>query len=470
MKLSAKFVSMTASATAFAISCSIFLSPAIAQEPAAQGSSSENQLVAIENVSNDILKTEIQLMKHSASFHAAWLKPNRWKSWRVFAYKIAASGLTNAGMITIASSRFRYLDDPSKAPRPFLKAGHIVNLTAASILVGGTLTEALLDRVSEMRIAKRHQDPKSALNEFLRLRNSLDALLAARKDLVVKNDSLSQCQRELIDADGLVLQDLRELVSAEFAHSYCEVAQLRGVRDASNAAAFLSSAAAGYMGSLQSLLAVADRHPHQTGVAGLGFITAGSGVAATPLLVKLGGAVAKRRAVSKLNQRGVSTDLPEDQLELHRAKFEQVVSAAPPSEKSLLAALDARSTIYRLHNEMLDARDHDRAALKRRTRRDLAERLFFSTIVGGSNIARGTQLVVAGFHYADVPTTNFKLVASASTVFIAGSGVWTADNIQGKVREELLERKIKAGKLSVHGKLLQNLEDLEEMEDQISVY
>jgi hypothetical protein len=435
-----------------------------------QAVSDSDQLSMIERVSNDALRTEIQLMKVSSNFHAAWLKPNRFKSWRVFAYKIADSGLTNAGITTIAASRFQYMDDPSKAPRPYLKAGHIMNLTAASILVCGTLTETLLDRISDYRKAKRKQDPKSALDEFLRLRKTLDDLLAQRKTLVMNNSSMSPYQREIIEADGFVLEDLRTLVSDEFQQAYCEVAKLKSVRDLSNATAFFSGATAGYMGSLQSLLSVANRHPNQTGVAGMGFITAGSSVAATPVIVKLGSELAKKRAAGKLERNAITKVSPGAQFDAHRARFEQLVASAPPSERSLLTALDARNTIYKLHDEMIDARDQDRAIIKRKSRRDFAERLLFSSIIGGSNIARGAQLVVAGFHYGDNPEKNFKLVAAASTVFIAGSGVWTLDNIQSKVREELTERKIKAGRLSVHGKLLRDLQDLQQMEDQITTY
>jgi len=469
-RLTPKFSLVTKAATAAALLLQTTYVSAAGQDANQQSVSTSDQLTAIEKVSNNALQAEIQMMKLSCGFHAAWLKPNRWKSWRIFGYKIADSGLTNAGITTIAASRFQYMDDPSKAPRPYLKAGHIINLTAASILVGGTLTETLLDRISDYRIAKRKQDPKSALNEFLRLRKSLDDLLAQRELLVANCSSMSPFQKEIIQADGHVLQDLRTLVSDEFQHAYCEVAKLRSVRDLSNATALFSGAAAGYMGSLQSLLSVANRHPNQTGVAGMGFITAGSSVAATPIIVKLGSNLARKRAANRLEHHEITKVSPGAQFDLHRARFEQLVASAPPSERTLLTALDARNTIYKLHDGMIDARDQDREFIKRKARRDFMERMFYSSIIGGSNIARGSQLVVAGFHYGDNPEENFRLVAAASTVFIAGSGVWTADNIQSKVREELLESKIRRGKLSVHGKLLRDLEDLQQMEDQIRAY
>ncbi|NJL70489.1 MAG: hypothetical protein HC888_02170 [Candidatus Competibacteraceae bacterium] len=271
--------------------------------------------------------------------------------------------------------------------------------------------------------------------------------------------------------DGLVLEDLRQLASVEFGHAYSEVARLRGLRDLSNATTLFSASTAGYMGSLDSLLSVANRQPKQTGVAGLGFITSGSSVVASPLVTTFGSRILARRAAQKLKSLNIpNADDVTNQFDEHRQRLEHLISAAEPSEKELLKALDVRCSVYQLHNAIFDTRNDARLLSKRTARKDLAERLFFSSIVGGTNIARGSQLAVAGFRYYDSPKNAFRLVASASTVFIGGSGVWTADNIQGKIREELLDERLKASRLSVHAKLLTDLENLQRMEDQMSVY
>jgi hypothetical protein len=94
--------------------------------------------------------------------------------------------------------------------------------------------------------------------------------------------------------------------------------------------------------------------------------------------------------------------------------------------------------------------------------------MFYSTIVGGTQAARGTQLAVAGFKYFDESRKAFPLVAAASTTYIAGSGVWSLDNIQGKIREEVARRK--STTTSVHAKLLEDMDDLENMDDQMSIF
>lgn len=440
--------------------------------PEEQASTSDSPtLRAIEKLTNDVVAREVNLLKVSTNFHLACLKPSKWKGLRVFAYKIAGSGLTNAGIITIAASRFQYADNPSAAPRPYLKAGHIINLVAASVVTGGTITEGVLDRINDRKLLKQHLDPQSALLKFIDLRNELDTLISRREVLISSCQELTANQREILLADGRILSDIRDLATSEFVNSYCEVARFRGARDMASATTLFGASTAGYMGSLDSLLSVANRRPTQTGVAGLGFITSGTSVVVAPVLTKWAGDTAARRAVDRLSNSEIlkQQDVASN-FDLHRKSLEDLVASASLSDKQLLTALDARRSIYSAHNEIFDRRHEFRTNAKVRARNELKERLFFSSIVGGTNIARGAQLAVAGFHYSDSPKDAFKLVAAASTVYIAGSGVWTADNIQGKVREELLKKKLSSANLSVHATLAKDLEQLDLMESQINIY
>ncbi|MBX9688822.1 MAG: hypothetical protein K2X27_19090, partial [Candidatus Obscuribacterales bacterium] len=267
--------------------------------------SNAEQIAAVEKVTNEIVRDEIRLVRFSTQFYAAWLKPERFKSWRLFAYKMAGSGLTNAGMIAIAGSRFQYRSNPSEAPRKYLKSGHIINLTAASILLAGTLTELFLDRLSERSLSRQHLDPASAVKEFLTVRNKLDALIGSRKDILKNCSELTLRQREILEADGQVLQDIRDLACAEFHHAYCDIARLRGTRDIANATTLFSAGTAGYGGSLNSLLSVANKLPRQTGVAGIGFMTSGASVAVSPLIINWGSHFAGKRAAAKIEEAGI---------------------------------------------------------------------------------------------------------------------------------------------------------------------
>lgn len=408
-------------------------------------------------------------MRFSTLLHAAWLKPSRWKSWRVFGYKMAGSCLTNVGMCLIASSRYRYANAPSAAPRDFLRSGHIVNLTAANIVLSGTLFEAVLDRVAEKRHAKQKLDLKSAIKTFLRLQTRLDALLDKRNTLARECAFLTAGQKEILEVDGLVLKDMRDLAVAEFRYSFCDIAGLRSARDMATMTTLFGSATAGYGGSLQALLSVDERIPEEAGVAGIGFMTSGSSVIIAPLLVRRGGDMASSRAEKRLQEAGIrEPEIEAGRFDEHRKRLESLIAKADPSQTRLLQALNARNSVYNLQNALFDNRAESRAAIKRRERRVLEERLLFSSLVGGAQVARGAQLAVAGFRYPDDLSRAFPLVGSASATYIAGTGVWTLDNVQGKLREELaIKRK---AELSVHAKLLEDLDDLQDMENQMSIF
>lgn len=440
----------------------LWQAPAIA----ADGLSS---LSEIEKITNSILRSEIQMMRYSTNLHATWVRPSRAKSWRVFAYKMTGSTMLNVGMSLIAASRFQYMDNPSAAPRPYLKSGHIVNLTGTSILLGGTLFESVLDRVHEKRHAKKHLDLKSALQSFLDMQNELDGLIVKRNEMVAACAELSPSQKEILRVDGLVLHDLRDLTVSEFQFTYRDISRLRTARDTATATTVFGAATAAYGGSLQSLLSVANREPKQIGAAGVGFITSGSSVVASPMLIHWAGHHARNRAQAKLESVGItSPDVAASSFDDHRKELADLVAKADSTDKQLLEALGARQSVYDLQNNLLDARQLTRAAVEKRLKKELHERMFFSTIVGGTQVARGTQLCVAGFKYFDAPTKSYPLVAAASTTYIAGSGVWTLDNIQGKVREEAARKRPVS--TSVHGKLLEDLEDLENMDNQMSIF
>ncbi len=429
------------------------------------------EIAFIERLSNEIVRTELKLTKISTEFHAAWLKPRKCKVWRVFAYKIAGSGLTNAGIICIAGSRFQYMRNPTLAPAKYLKAGHIINITAASIIMGGTIFELFADHRHRSNLKKHDFDPESSLVKFLELRKELDKLLDTRAREIGDCDELTDSQKQILQCDGKVLKNIRDLISAEFYYSFIEIARLKASLAASSAETIAGAALSGYLGSLNALLSVANKEPKQIGVAGIGFITNGSVVATAPLLTKLARMRAEKSNSNMLGALDISpVDNAATKLEENCQCLNNLLSSASVEDRQLLTAIDARTSAYRLHKHIYDTREHARVLASAKSKPELLGRLFVSSIVGGTNIARGTQLAVAGFKYYDSKTDIFKLVASASTAYIAGSGVWTADNIQGRVRELLLERKLAKAKLGVHARLLGDLENLDNMERQMSLF
>ncbi len=56
--------------------------------------------------------------------------------------------------------------------------------------------------------------------------------------------NLSATQKEILEVDGLILVDLKELAEQEFLDAYCDVARLRANRDLSNLTTLLGASSA----------------------------------------------------------------------------------------------------------------------------------------------------------------------------------------------------------------------------------
>ncbi len=432
--------------------------------------STNSELSRIEDITNTIVKQELALLSLDTKFRIENFKSDKLKPWRIFTYKLAASGLTEAGITTVAISRWKYYDHPSLTPQGLLEAGPICNLTAANIVLGGTALEGVLDKVHDYRIRKAGLDAKTALRHFVKVRSEIDSLLTERNNLVCTSD-LSNTQRQIVETDGAVLQDIRNLASLQFANYYAREKRTRVGRDAGTLLTIAGAGTGGYIGSLNSLLAASNHNPKQAGVAGIGFVISGLIVALTPLFIRAAEKTALYSSDRKTNKLmgGLNRQSPEA-FEADRLHLVELIAKVDKSDLSLMTGLSARTSAYELEKAILDSQDN--IALKQAEQRNhsLHERLLFSSLVGGTNAARGLQLVVAGFKYPNMPTDAYKLTAAASTTYMVGAGAWIIDTLQGRLRAELLAKKAKAAKSSTQTQLKERLQSIEELKEVIDLY
>jgi len=428
-------------------------------------------LGSIEDVTNAIVKKELGLLNLDTKFRIAAARKSKWKPWRMFLYQLLASGLTEAGMTIDVVAGWKYYRKPKLAPRDLLKAGPICNITAPSIALGGTLLEAILDKLQDRRLRKSGLDRKSALKCFLQLRADNDRLLAERSQLI-KNASLSAIQRQVLEADGVVLKDIRDLASRQFAEYYIQTRHSLAARDAGSLLAIVGAGTSGYLGSISTLLAVTERNPKLTGVGGIGYATAGSIVMMTPILTRLAGNLASKSSERKMqnmvysNLEGMNRGI----FEADRQKLLAILDKADSSDLVLMKGLNARISAYQLHKTIFDNQKAIAVRHAERRNSELKEDLLFSGIVGGTSIARGSLMMEAGFNYSRDPSKLFKLGAIASTIYMVGAGAWLYDTLQDRIRADIRDRKAKIAQSSTQNQLQQRLQSIEEMEDTVSLY
>ncbi len=437
------------------------------QRPAAAGYS----LYDLEKLTRKIADQELALLRLNTYFLLENERVSKWAPWRIFLYRMSASGLSNAGAITGGAAQWGAYRHPKTLGHGAVKAGGILLLTGNCISIGGACAEILFDLVTDLRLRQRHINLQAARQRFLALLSELDQALARRDAMAPATGGLSAGQRRIVEADGALLRDVRDLSVREFKASYERITRALWVRGTANAMAVEGGATGGLLGSLNVLLAATDHHPNQAGSGGLGYVISGASAMATPPILKLSGSLGAARASRKLAgafaaaERKSVEDFMGD-----RKRLEELVDEAAPAERGMLSGLSARETLYGMaetlwHNQVLSASE---AAA--RTRRSYLERMVWATLVGGSNIPRGVATMVGGFHYPRSPSRFLEMGGVANVCWTAGTGLWMLDTVQGRLREELQHRRLARIKAAPVRQMRERLESLEELEDLMQVF
>lgn len=441
----------------------------------------------IDSLSRQILQKEIELLKFNTRYRVESTRVGKFKPWRLFAYSLAGNSVSEVGISHVAYARWKYWRRPALASKPFLRKGPICLLIGHSIIVGGVLIESTLDGINDYKLHKRGMDRKGARQQVSVIVKQIDDLQASR-DRAIQSAELGPQQLDAMKAESKLLGDVKNCAINEFCQFAARDAKIKTARNTSNLITFAGATTGGYMGALGNLLAVANRKPRIALPAGVGFVLSGSFIVMTPIASKLSSIVVAK-SVKKTESKYFS--VPPNSI----SNFDADCSALSAS----LSAYDDggikdRLEIYRKQKSIFDRQAAMAKAEAKANNKEFVEKLISNTIVGGTKIGWGTQLIVAGSAYSNtapgkVPTLPVKLgktvykvpirpmktpgqlfsrrVAQGATTFIPGPAVGALDALQSRVRGEVRERNAKAnGKAS--GQLLaQRLKELEEMETKL---
>ena len=442
----------------------------------------------IDVLSKQLLQKEIELLKLNTRYRIESTRVGKYKPWRLFAYSLAGNVVSEVGISHVAYARWKYWRRPALATKPFLRKGPICLLIGHSIIVGGVLIESTLDAISEYRLHKKGFDRNTCRQRVIVLKNDIDQLLASR-DTAIKNAPLSQNQIEVLNLEGKVISDVKNCAIDEFARFAVRETKIKTARNTANLVTFASATTGGYMGALGNLLAVTNRKPRIALPAGVGFVLSGSFIVLTPISSKLMSIVAAKHAKKRESSMLGSNVESATKFDTDRTNLASIFPASEISHE--LEGVKQRLEIYRMQNEILDKQVLMAKAEARANNKEFVEKLISNSIVGGTKIGWGTQLIVAGSAWSNtapgkVPTLPVKLgtttyrvpirpmktpaqlfgrrVAQGATTFIPGPAVGALDALQSRVRGEMRERDAKSKGKAAGQVLAQRLKTLEEME------
>lgn len=447
----------------------------------------------LDTISKSILLKEIELLKLNTRYRAESTRVSKWKPWRQAAYGLAANVVLDVGISHIAFARWKYWQRPNLATKPFLRKGPICLLIGHSILAGGVFIESGLDFINDRKTRRNGFDRKTCRQRVMTLRNDIDKLMADR-DGAISQAGMTEPQRELYEAESKVLKDIRNCALDEYARLAARAAKWKTARNTANAMILTNAATGGYIGSLGNLLAVMNRKPRLALPAGIGFITSGATIVLTaPATRFVSGFIGKREGKKERQALGgVATTAPAD-FDKSRAALAAIVNSGGGGVNE---DLRNRLEIYSMKNEALDSLSVLAKNEAKASDKEFVEKLIVGAATGGTKIAWGVNLAVAGSAWSNTaprqvrnvpiringrifrvtprpPKTPAQMfsrrLAQGATCQVVGASLGALDVLQSRVRGEIrAHNAVKAGKAP--GQILASrMKKLEEMEKKLGM-
>lgn len=418
-------------------------------------SSTASSTKALEDVTKAIAQKENELIRLNTKFRSECTRTSKWKPWRMFVYNLGGSGCSEAGITEISATRWHYWTRPKTMPRSTGKAGPILLLVGHCITLGGVGIESTLDAVNDYKVRKKGLDINTTHHKVIGLKSEIDHLISQRQEILSKANELSSSELALAQAEGTVLNDVRDLSLYEYGQFYVRANKYFTNRNANSVMTAIAASTGGFQGSLLGIISAEKRRPKLVGPGGLGFVISGATIMATPpmtrLLATANGNSAKAKITAELGQCATTVSKLDSDLDT-LAKLNMSRSA----DTSLTSGgnVDKRIPAYNKEKVIFTVQNEVTAREKTLADREFLERMFFATCIGGSKMSWGINLANAGFNYRTqikyqpaVGKTAAKYIADpgpgklftqrvaiGATTYIPGTSLWLLDTFQNRFR------------------------------------
>lgn len=371
-------------------------------------------LSAIEETDKQILKKEAEFLQFNGAFREHYATPNKWRTRRANAGAFTAGALANAGDITIMSQFWRYHNDPGVGlqHKGRLETGPAIVLSAYCTLGGLTALEGVHDMYSDYRAKQKGFDAKTVLSKGKKLKGELDALIDTRQKQVDGATDLSKGDSTRLTAETHFLKDCRDLTLLEFSRLYVDSRKQKSARDLNTLGTIAVCATGAFPGAYDVIRGLQHVNLKEVGGGGIGFIISGSLLTVAPVLIYGGAAV-----TGKLSNETVLKAIGEGQC--------KIADNLARDAKDLDALNSgAQQHGYTAMAQLLADREAFLNKERRAHKREMVTSLIEHAALGGPQIAWGTMVARAGYHYTNNPVKAFGDVAAGATVNEVSWALW----------------------------------------------
>ncbi len=403
----------------------------------------------IGRLTESIADKELELLRLNTNLKLVQLPRSPWGQ-RAWAFSnLSNVTLTATGAFINGCTRFSYLHKVrlKRAPKEiFIDAGWC-RVTANMITTGSGLIATSCLAASDILNHSRGVDLGTMRKYADKLQGELDGLLSKR-EAAVKERLTTPNEKALMEAEGTVLRDVRNLAVNEFVRYYSGAKGNKAAAYVGYLWAAASNANAGAGGITAN---VAGNMHHGTkryrtrlaGVGGICDIVSGSMNFATPVVTRSVGHLVGHVSKASIT-RELDAQEPAQLDALHQHETYLRTLAGDGSTADTRNIVD-REAIYSREVAVFDEHEKIRIGDKAAARRKLTDQMIFFTGIGPPKFINGIGGAVAAYHFTNDKPAQFRTIGYCATVYGAGYCMSAAELIRNQVNVERNNHKARTG-------------------------
>jgi hypothetical protein len=452
------------------------------------GGDQTGQVVAaaspIDGLTKQILAKEIELERLNAYYRIKSTRQDRFRTWRVWAFAQQNAWQTGSSLLTGVVERAQNIQNNPRImsvtetkdgkkvqviEREYVKLGHVrienalmPGLTGQAINSADDMLEILLNCYYDWQTHHEGFGPKTSRLLAAKLEGEIDQLLEERQKLVAQSGANPQ-ETEILNAEGKVLKDVRDLSIKEFSDFWVGGKQLRTNQNFAFGTNFAKNTT-GWLGVMMGIIGQYESNPKYTGGQGILTTISGSLIPLVPITGKvasdLHGALARHSIHHYL---GVPEVTDASVFDADRLKLEGLVGNT--SVLGIAAAKNAqdKQEVYRTEGRILFAQKALSAAEKKAAKSAFVQTVAVAGIVGGTKISLGVAQQVSAWGYIHNSRMLDQLSLGGQMSYMCGSFIGGLDGCRVRVQGIMKAHEQRRAGTSAGQVINQRLADLDSM-------
>ncbi len=421
----------------------------------------------VENVTKDTLRDIIKLERFNLNYRLNAAKQGAWKGRRFFAAQEADLISTDAALITGTASHYKHIHTGGGSNNVYANGALLPYAIGNIVGASGDVVELGVNGYHSMESGKNGVGAKQSRDAMIKLIAEIDRKLAERARLIKERPPSDKEIADLQTMEGSVLADLRDLGIAKFEQLHSGAKKTLASQN-SFYLLDIGTKTTGCIGAFFGMHAYLQGRGGYVVPCGIMNIISGGEIIVNPVISKMIGDAARDRDLRNMEKHGLPRmKMVCDQIDVdweHLAKFSKNHQIHDrPELASLIGRLETYEKSHTcIVDEISAAGDAARAG-----RKTSIQGLATGTVVGGSLVAFGTGVTIAGANYLKDSIRFNSNIGWAYLQLTPAITYAALDNLHGQLKAESAYRKQKREHTLPSDLISKRLHELDQAEKSI---